>query len=140
EVKHVRRGKHGAQSTKQAIDIGREVAVRLADERKHTDDTLRQERARGDQILAMELERTEATPREEKDRERRLSTVLQATDENLETDRRHTDDTIDDAIALFSQEQEAHSKARSVVVKRDEFLAIVSHDLRAPLSAISLGA
>ena len=140
EVKHVRRGKHGAQSTKQAIDIGREVAVRLADERKHTDDTLRQERARGDQALAEERDRTDEAPQERKDRERLLGIVRRSTDGHLETNRQHTDDAIDDAVSLFSQEQKAHSRARAVVVTRDEFLAIVSHDLRAPLTAIALGA
>lgn len=140
EIGHVRRGKHGARSTKQAIAIGREVAASLAEERKHADETLRQERARGDQTVAEEWDRTDESPQEGKDRERLLAVERQSTDEDLETDRRHTDDAIDDAISLFSQEQEAHSRARSVVVTRDEFLAIVSHDLRAPLSAIALGA
>lgn len=139
EIRYVRRGKHGARSTKQARAIGRDVAASLAEERKHADQSLGKERARGDQT-AEERDRTNETPQEGKDRERLLSRARQATDENRETDRRHTDDAIDYAMSLFSQEQEAHSRARSVVVTRDEFLAIVSHDLRAPLSAMALAA
>jgi signal transduction histidine kinase len=140
EIRHVRRGKHGARSTKQSIAIGRDVNFSLAEERTHGDETLRQERVRGDHALAEERDRTDETPQEGNDPERLLSIVRQATDERRKTDRRHTDDAIGRAISLFSQEQEAHSRARSVVVTRDEFLAIVSHDLRAPLSAIVLAA
>jgi signal transduction histidine kinase len=139
EIRYVRRGKHGARSTKRAMAIARDVAASLAEERKHADQTLGKERARGDQTTE-EGDRTEETPQEGKTRKRLLSTARQAIDENLETDRRHTDAAIDYAMSLFSQEQEAHSRARSVVVRRDEFLAIVSHDLRAPLSAIALAA
>ena len=137
---HVRRGKHGARSTKQAIVIGREVATSLAEERKHADDTLRQERVRGDRALTEERDRHDETPQERNDRSRLLGIVRQSIDGDLETDRRHTDGAIDDAISRFSREQKAHSRARAVLVTRDEFLAIVSHDLRAPLSAIALGA
>ena len=140
EIGHVRRGKHGARSIKPAIAIGREVASSLAEERKQADETLRQERARGDQALAEERDRTDEAPQERKDRERLLGIVRRSTDGHLETNRQHTDDAIDDAVSLFSQEQKAHSRARAVVVTRDEFLAIVSHDLRAPLTAIALGA
>ena len=61
EMRHVRRGKHGARSTKQAIAFGREISSSLAEERKHGDQTICQERARGDQTLAEERDRTDET-------------------------------------------------------------------------------
>jgi signal transduction histidine kinase len=143
EIRHVRRGKHGARSTKQAIAIGREISASLKEERRHGDEIIRQERARGDQTLTGERDRTDETPQEGKDRkdqDRLEGTEREATDESRSIDRRHTDDAIDYAISLFSREQEAHSRARSVIVTRDEFLAIVSHDLRAPLSTVALAA
>jgi signal transduction histidine kinase len=141
EIRDVRRGRHGARSTKQAITMGADIATSLAKERKDADETVREERARGDQILGVKRRRTDETPQEEGDRERVLGIERrQATDENLMMHRRHTDDAVDQFIGLLSQEQEAHSRTRSVVVTRDEFLAIVSHDLRAPLNAIALAA
>jgi signal transduction histidine kinase len=140
ETRHVRRGKHATRSSEQGTAIGEDVAATLAEERKHADETLRHERARGDRTIGEEWDRTDETPQERKDRGRVLHIARQATDERVEKNRRHTDDAVDDAISLFSQEQVAHARARSVVVTRDEFLAIVSHDLRAPLSAIALAA
>lgn len=139
ESRHPRRGRHGGRSTKQAIAMGAEVATMLAKERKDADETVRDERVRGDQRLGENGRRTDETP-QEGNRERVLGIVRQATDENLKMHRRDTDDAVDDFIWLLSQEQEAHSRTRSVVVTRDEFLAIVSHDLRTPLHAITVAA
>jgi len=41
---------------------------------------------------------------------------------------------------LLSREQERHGKTRAALTTREEFLAIVSHDLRNPLNNISLAA
>jgi signal transduction histidine kinase len=139
EIRHVRHGWHGARPTKQAIAMGAEVATSLAKERKDADETVREERVRGDQTDGEKRRRTDQT-QQEGDRERVLGIVRQATDQNLKMHRRDTDDAVDHFMGLLSQEQEAHSRTRSVVVTRDEFLAIVSHDLRAPLNAITLAA
>ena len=44
------------------------------------------------------------------------------------------------AAKLLSREQKSHGKTKAALITRDEFLAIVSHDLRNPLNNISLAA
>ena len=39
---------------------------------------------------------------------------------------------------LLSQEQQSHQKTKATLTSREEFLAIVSHDLRNPLNNISM--
>jgi chemotaxis family two-component system sensor kinase Cph1 len=62
------------------------------------------------------------------------------TDRSLLDERHEADGAVDAATTLLVHEQGALSASRSDVGRRDAFLAMVSHDLRNPLTAIALDA
>jgi len=116
-----------------------EVAADLDAERQAADGKLRNERALTDHILDEQIEHTEsvivadvAADRGTLDRER------EATDHELDKERRHTDEAMDHVLAVLADEQDAHGAVQREFASRSDFLAVVSHDLRGPLSSISL--
>jgi signal transduction histidine kinase len=127
----------------QTVDQGRsEVDQKLeaarakadADARKSDEDRLLEERRRADK--AIERERAIADHAIEEERhikrdlgEKILSSERAQTDRSLHEERIKTDAAVHDEIA-------AHSQTRVSLTTRDEFLAIVSHDLRNPVGAI----
>ena len=113
------------------------VAASLADERTQADETLRDERHRLDQTL--EAERL-AMENEREQQGRLLEEERRQTDVDLARERADTDLAIDQTFNLLREEEEAHGAARDMMVTREEFLAIVSHDLRTPLSVIAVSA
>src|SRR6202171_602208 len=54
--------------------------------------------------------------------------------------RSHHQASAKSSAELLSQEQERHQKTQTALTTREEFLAIVSHDLRNPLNHISMAA
>jgi signal transduction histidine kinase len=104
--------------------------LRLAGERRLEDTAIEKERSRND--LALERERGE--------KERALTTLLSAerltTDKNLLSERTKTDVDATLAAKLLTVEREAHSNTKSALTTREEFVAIVSHDLKNPIGAI----
>jgi signal transduction histidine kinase len=117
------------------------VAASLAEERLEVDHSLREERARLDELLRDERQVTdEALAEEREERERLLEEERRKTDLNLERERADTDLAVDQTFNLLHQEQDAHDVSRNMVVTRDQFLAIVSHDLRTPLSVVAVNA
>jgi signal transduction histidine kinase len=61
-------------------------------------------------------------------------------DTAIEKERRHYHAFAKSSAELLSQEQESHQKTKTTLTTREEFLAIVSHDLRNPLNHISIAA
>lgn len=113
----------------------------VKDERKTSDDCLVDERRHADKIV--EKERFGVDAAIEKEREIKnalidqvLEQERQQTDQNLSTERTQTDSDIHRASDLLSDEITKHSKTKESLVTRDEFLAIVSHDLKNPLSTV----
>jgi signal transduction histidine kinase len=96
-------------------DVGRSGAKRQAE----GDERLRVERQTSDEAIKGERLRTDAA---------------------TEKGRSHHQASARSSAELLSQEQKSHQKTRATLTTREEFLAIVSHDLRNPLNNISLAA
>jgi len=96
-------------------DVGRSGAERQAE----GDERLRVERKASDDAIVDERSRTDAA---------------------TEVGRSHHQASAKSSADLLSREQESHRKTRTDLTTREEFLAIVSHDLRNPLNHISMAA
>ena len=115
-----------------------EITSTIAEERRDADQILQGEREATDQLIAREMKEVEATLAQELRVERRaLRQERQATDEDLAHERRHTDQAVEHVQELLVEERRHHAHAARSVATRNEFLGIVSHDLRGPLMAIS---
>jgi signal transduction histidine kinase len=84
-------------------------------------------------------------------RDERLRVEREITDEAIKAERRRADAATErerrdyqasakSSAELLSQEHADHLKTKSALTTREEFLAIVSHDLRNPLNHISMAA
>ncbi len=105
------------------------------------------ENERYEVIAAVELERSKVDEAIQKERE--VQNVLledlllkerTLTDENLKLERTQTDIEIDASSAQLTSEISDHQITKTSLTTRDEFLAIVSHDLRNPIGNISSAA
>jgi signal transduction histidine kinase len=96
-------------------DMGRSGAER----RVEGDERLRVERQTSDQAIKGERLRADAA---------------------TEKGRSHYQASAKSSAELLSQEQERHQETKAALTTREEFLAIVSHDLRNPLNNISMAA
>lgn len=96
-------------------DVGRSGAERQAE----GDERLRVEREASDVAIDAERFRTDAA---------------------TEMGRTHHQASARSSADLLSREQESHRKTQTALTTREEFLAIVSHDLRNPLNHISMAA
>jgi len=108
-----------AKSRRRADSVGG-GGGRLEQERKMTDAALDVEREHGDAVLELEREQKKAQLNKLFYAER------QETDEDLTSERQQTDVEVQRAVAALTS--------------RDEFLAIVTHDLRNPLGSIAMAA
>ncbi|HYX33902.1 MAG TPA: ATP-binding protein [Oligoflexus sp.] len=111
----------GEKSNQQVKEERRRVDERINSQRQETDDTIRRERIekRADDDLFSTMERLE-------------------TDNNLLFERSKIDLAYNYSDFLLDQERTAHAATKAAVAKRDEVLAIVSHDLQDPLAIIAL--
>ncbi len=111
-------------------------------EQKNYDVVLKDERLRAD--TAVEIERSKVDDAIEREREvksaeaaRLLSQERKRTDKNLLNERDQADLHVDQTEKLLSREMAEHSKTKTALTTREEFLAIVSHDLKNPMGAVS---
>jgi signal transduction histidine kinase len=116
-------------------------------ERVEADKTKLQSRSDLDFLGIADMGRSRAERQVERDE--RLHLERQISDqaikgERLRSDaatgkeRSHHQASAKSSAELLSQEQESHQKTRATLTTREEFLAIVSHDLRNPLNHISM--
>jgi signal transduction histidine kinase len=96
-------------------DMGRSRAERQAER----DERLRVERETTDEAIKAERLRADAA---------------------TERERIHYHASAESSAEILSQERERHQKTKAALTTREEFLAIVSHDLRNPLNNISVAA
>lgn len=102
---------------------------RLNEERARSDKAIEMERMKVDEALEKERESKTALANRLLERERKL------TDKNLSSERAKTDSEVLRSSKLLRHEIEEHSKTKVSLTTRDEFMAIVSHDLRNPIGA-----
>ena len=115
-----------------------DITSNLSEERRDADEVLREEREATDRLVVQELKKVEANLAQELRKERQaLRQERQATDENLANERRQTDEAVEHVQGLLVEERRHHAHAARGVSTRNEFLAIVSHDLRGPLMTIA---
>ena len=112
-----------------------EAARELADgerqrERHLADSIVERERQRADDVVDVDRETRRMV-------DELLGLERAETDSRLRLEREKTDEIVEDADALLADEQ---ARSKKALAQRDDFLAIVSHELRNPLSAIALGA
>lgn len=121
-------GKSGIED--KGADPGLASDERLNEERQANDESIDAERQRVDQALRVERKINGASANDMLKRER------DQTDENLYQERKQTDSEVQRTTVLLSEELASHSKTKGDLTTREEFLAIVSHDLRNPIGAI----
>jgi signal transduction histidine kinase len=114
-------------------------------ERQWAAESLRRERKQADQSVARARRRFDSSLREERSQRRETEKKLFArergrTDRNLGDERGRTDSAFLAAERRLGHATTASEKAAAAVLLRDEFMAIISHDLRAPLNVIGINA
>jgi signal transduction histidine kinase len=115
-----------------------EVTSTLSEERRDADKSLNKERQVTDRIIGQELKQVETSLAEDLREERQaLRKDRRGTDVDLAKERRDTDEAVEHVLGLLEDEQRDHAYNAERFATRNEFLAIVSHDLRGPLTTIS---
>jgi signal transduction histidine kinase len=112
----------------------RSEATSLARERRRADQLHARQQRRSDSVLAEERRLRSRTEEKLFDRERKR------TDRDLGHERGRADASFLAAEKRLGLAKTATEKAAAAVLLRDEFMAIISHDLRTPLSVIALNA
>lgn len=108
-------------------------------------DDLIQERARSDKAQATERKAEDRARIRERFQKRLIAEALleherKETDCNLLDERDQIDLAAEWNATLLSDERCSHDLTKAALVTRDHYLAIVSHDLKQPLIAITIGA
>lgn len=85
-------------------------------------------------------ERDESLRRERETSDEAIKGERLRADTATEKERSHHQASAKSSADLLSQEQQSHRETKATLTTREEFLAIVSHDLRNPLNHISLAA
>ncbi len=115
-----------------------EITSTLSEERRDADQSLREERSVTDLLIGEELKQVQSNLRQELRQDRQaILEDRQATDESLANERRNTDDAVEHVQALLTDERQDHAHTARSLATRNEFLGIVSHDLRGPLMTIA---
>ena len=106
-----------------------------------TDALLREQRSQNEDAVTNERFEMDAAIREERAQTQAallqmLSKERKSTDANLHSERERTDLETRLSVQRLNTEQASHVATKAELTTRDEFLAIVSHDLRNPIGAV----
>ena len=127
----VRREREEADDARAQSHVGQgAVDDRWNEQKKVDDDAVAIERLLMDKALRKERRQRETSLSES------FSQKREETDEHLLRERQQTDSEADLHSKLLTNEQSLHSFTKAALTTRDEFLAIVSHDLRSPIATI----
>ena len=144
DLQQSERGKSDDSASEHQADLNRDAERVEADKAKlqsRSDSDASRDLGRGD------MGRSRAERQAERDE--RLRAERGITDEAIKAERLRADAATEkersnyqasarSSAELLSHEQESHQKTQAALTTREEFLAIVSHDLRNPLNHISL--
>jgi signal transduction histidine kinase len=106
--------------------------------REETDASLAEERGKTDVLLENAAPATESVANASGGDA--VAAERAETDESLLAERVEVDQVVHEAKKRLVQEQQAVGASKDALARRDEFLAMVSHDLRNPLAIIALDA
>lgn len=97
------------------------------------------QRNRSDNAIAVERQRVDKALRrnENADIAWLIQEEREQTDRRIQEERSSADQDSENSSDVLSKELESHRKTQANLVSRDEFLAIVSHDLKNPIGTIS---
>jgi signal transduction histidine kinase len=106
------------------------------------EESLRFERKRADDVIAAERNRADHALLQERGERKEIEAALllnerRQTDEDLALERQRTDLDLSASASLLATERSAHSDTKTALTTREELMAIVSHDLRNPIGAVS---
>lgn len=128
------------------IDLKNDSNILSSDE-KVAEDARHLQRDRQSTDKGTELERERIDDALEKERDikntliaRFLKGEREKTDKSLSLERTRADSEVDRGMILLSSEIANHLQTKTTLTTRNEFLAIVSHDLRNPIGAVSSSA
>ena len=109
------------------------------------DKNLFDERERSDKARKLEREKEDRIRTKERFQKRLIAEALlqserEETDNDLLDERASIDLESEQKSALLADEKSSHDLTKTALISRDQFLAVVSHDLRNPLGSISMSA
>ncbi|MEP6935101.1 MAG: histidine kinase dimerization/phospho-acceptor domain-containing protein, partial [Nitrospirota bacterium] len=133
------------ESQRAEVDLDKNHPLDVTGTQQFHDKILTQERTRSDEAKNVERQKEDRARTQERFQNRliteaRLEIERKETDNNLLEERVGSDLVSEHNSTLLSGETISHDVTKSALVTRDQFLAIVSHDLQNSLVAISIGA
>ena len=139
------RQRKAADAERSRRSSSKPVSRELEVERRSAATSLTRERGRADQLLARQRRRFESVLAEERRQRRKTEESLfererGRTDRDLGDERGRTDFAFLAAERRLGLARTASEKGAAAVLLRDEFMAIISHDLRTPLNVIAINA
>jgi signal transduction histidine kinase len=139
----IRADRHSAdqERTRQRADMDQR---RTGDHTRAGAQAVQQEREREDTAISLERKKQDSALRRERFEKRLIAEALLAaergvTDASLRSERDFVDLASAENVRLLSEERFAHTQTKNTLSQREQALAMVSHDLKNPSIAITIG-
>ena len=137
--------RRSADAERSRRTFSKAASLEIDRERRSAADALDRERRGVDRLRARQRRRTDSVIAEErrlrsKTEEKLFQRERKRTDQNLGEERGGADAAFGAAEKTLWRAKTAAEKSAAAVLLRDEFMAIMSHDLRTPLSVIAINA
>jgi signal transduction histidine kinase len=130
---------------REKADLRRTEEFSLSENSETNDKALISERERSDEAQGVARHDEDQIRNRERNKKRLIADALlenerKDTDSNLLDERSGTDRAVEKTSTLLSKEKYSHDQTKTALITRDQFLAVVSHDLKNPLTSISMAA